>query len=143
MEIRDLQDFDNLALFEPWATAVEHASPGLTAKLVGVQSPRPGRHVYFRSAAPGRNQVLAAEPTHDPIKNEMSVKALIETRGEGGFIVAPGSPPGCHASGRCYQFVGGKSFSDFSFFEYTPIGEMYVRPALTSLYPRCLTWLSR
>ena len=32
---------------------------------------------------------------------------LFETRGEGGYFILPGSPPGCHATGRPYVLMQG------------------------------------
>src|SRR5207237_857955 len=32
---------------------------------------------------------------------------LIETRGEGGYALAPGSPAACHPSGRTYDHIAG------------------------------------
>ena len=52
-------------------------------------------HVYLRSATPGRNTELAWAPDG---------KTLVETRGEGGYVLAPGCPLECNPNddGRVY-----------------------------------------
>jgi len=35
-------------------------------------------------------------------------EVLIETRGEGGYVLAPGCPPECHPSGKPYTMAHGR-----------------------------------
>ncbi|MHB0955909.1 MAG: AAA family ATPase [Pirellulaceae bacterium] len=98
-------DFDEPSLFEPWCEQVEEQSPGLIQRLVVIQTPRQndagqnGRHVYYRCPEPSGNEDLAFYADK---------KASIQTRGEGGYVLAPGSPPSCHATGRCYDVLAGE-----------------------------------
>lgn len=105
-------DFDTIELFGPWAERVERHCPGLVAALVRVRTPRPGLHVYFRSSMCGGNKKLAQREIFDVETESAKVKTLIEAKGEGGYIIAPGSPPSCHPSGRPYLFLDSRDFSD-------------------------------
>ena len=65
--------------------------------MPAVRSPN-GAHLYYR--CPGLidgNKKLAQHQGDDG-----KLHTLIETRGEGGYIVAPGSPPSCHPTGKEY-----------------------------------------
>lgn len=90
-------DFDRGELFAPWCELVEAQAPALVARLCVVRTPREpaGYHVRYRCpevAVPG-NTKLAQEPGTDPKTGKPCVLTLIETRGEGGYALAPGSPP--------------------------------------------------
>lgn len=120
-------DVDEPELIEPLFALIEEHAPGLTAKLVIVETPRGGRHLVYRCAEIAPNQKLALrEVALDDIADEEAKRqkayrrksdgkwcktiTLIETRGEGGYIVAPGSPARCHPTGREYRLLQG----DFS-----------------------------
>jgi hypothetical protein len=105
-------DFEDVELFDEW---LELATPlfaeaGIDiAKVPIVETPRPGRHVYLRTAEPPpANDKLAGRPATaeetatDP---KAKIKTVIETRGEGGYVLSPGSPGACHATGREYRFL--------------------------------------
>jgi putative DNA primase/helicase len=105
-------DFDREAatIFPAWCELVEAEVPGLTARLSVVTTPRepPGYHVRYRCpevAIPG-NMKLAMDPA--AAKDD---QVLIETRGEGGYALAPGCPPSCHPSGRTYDYHSGPKLS--------------------------------
>lgn len=49
-------DFDNAVVGYAWYKQIKKAAPSLLQKLVLVQSPRPGLHVYLRCAAAGRSK---------------------------------------------------------------------------------------
>jgi hypothetical protein len=111
-------DFDRGELFEPWRELVEAQVPGLVARLCLVRTPRlpEGYHVRYRCTAvtiPG-NTKLASEPGTDPKTGKPCQVTLIETRGEGGYAVAPGSPPTCHPTGRTWDHVGGPPLTELS-----------------------------
>lgn len=80
-------DFDTMAngstLYDEWASLVEEAMPGLLARLVVVATPSGGRHVYMRCSVCDGNTKLAESPKR---------QTWIETRGEGGYVLAPMSP---------------------------------------------------
>jgi putative DNA primase/helicase len=96
-------DFDAEAgtIFPAWCELVEAEAHGLIARLSVVQTPKGGYHVRFRCpdmAIPG-NMKLARDGTGKTV--------LIETRGEGGYALAPGCPAECHATGRHYSHHSG------------------------------------
>lgn len=97
----ELIDFDDTELVGPWIACVKDAAPDLIDRLVVVRTPRPGFAVWYRceGAIPG-NQKLAMglREEIDPGTGEIATKrkALIETRGEGGYALIPPSPPECH-----------------------------------------------
>jgi hypothetical protein len=111
----ELLDFDHRAaeVFASWCELVEAECPGLVARLCVVRTPRlpdGGFHVRYRCpdvAIPG-NQKLAVEPIA-PVEGEGEgrFETLIETRGEGGYALAPGSPGECHETGGTYEHVSG------------------------------------
>lgn len=88
-------DFDEPALFAPWSQSVD---PGLLARLPSDETPRGGRHVYYRCAAIEGNRKLA---------RDKSGQTTIETRGEGGFIVVPPTSARYHPAGKPYAMTNG------------------------------------
>lgn len=102
-------DIDDLELFEPWRRLVEQHDGGaeLLAKLVLIETPRPGYAVVYRCSIIAGNQKLAEREVEvkGGLDGELrrKTKTLIETRGEGGYFILPGSPPGCHE--RCRPYV--------------------------------------
>jgi putative DNA primase/helicase len=95
-------DFETAAAFELWRQRVEIEAPGLLQRLPVVRTPGKveagGRHVYARVAQPPGSPKLARTPAG---------KTLIEVKGQGGYVLAPGSPAHCHPSGRTYQHAAG------------------------------------
>jgi hypothetical protein len=105
-------DFDREAesIFPEWCALVEAECPGLVGRLSVVRTPRQpvGYHVRYRCAEvviPG-NTKLAVDP--DAPRDEQT---LIETRGEGGYALAPGCPPACHENNRAYEHHSGPKLS--------------------------------
>lgn len=97
-------DAEAEAIFPAWCELVQAEAPGLVEKLSVVQTPRPGFHVRYRCAEvpiPGNTKLAMSE----------TGEVLIETRGEGGYALAPGSPAECHASGRPYVHHSGQKLS--------------------------------
>jgi hypothetical protein len=104
-------DFDRGELFGLWRELVEAQAPGLVARLSVVQTPRepPGYHVGYRCREvqiPG-NTKLAMEPGTNPKTGKPTGVTLIETRGEGGYILTPGGAPEAHPTGRPYVHLSG------------------------------------
>jgi hypothetical protein len=68
--------------------------PELFARLYIVQTRSGGAHVYFRCDTPGRNDKLAERLTTpaERATNPAPRITLIETRGAGGYVVAPPTP---------------------------------------------------
>jgi putative DNA primase/helicase len=103
-------DFDTDAelIFPAWCDLVEAERLGLIGTLSISRTPKPGFHVRYRCpefAIPG-NEKLAEDPTAPPEK-----RTLIETRGEGGYALAPGCPAECHITGRLYEHYSGPKLS--------------------------------
>jgi putative DNA primase/helicase len=91
-------DFDAIECFVPWATAVCSAIPKVLQQLPIIATPDNGRHVYYRCEEIAGNQILAQDE---------AAHILIETRGQGGLVVAPGSPLETHPTGRPYRVLRG------------------------------------
>lgn len=116
---KETLDFDREAEknFPLWRELVEAERPGLLARLCIVRSPRQpeGWHAHYRVEAgyeiPG-NTSLAEMGAHEEADGKR--RGLIETRGEGGYAVLPGSPPECHRTGGIYQHVSGPPLTDLS-----------------------------
>ncbi len=101
----EVLDFDDPGCFEPWKERVLETSGtlGLLDRLVIMQTPSGGWHLIYRcSAGVGPNQKLAQRRLADG-----TIKTMIETRGEGGYVLAPGSPNECHHLGKPYKLVQG------------------------------------
>lgn len=80
----DIFDFDNGGeLFRPWLEIVNDRDPELAAQIVWERTPSGGYHVYVRCAEAtiAGNTKLAARLV------DGKAKALIETRGEGGYCL--------------------------------------------------------
>lgn len=92
----EVLDFDAGELFFPWREMVAN----IVAKLPVVQTPK-GFHVYFRCDVISGNSKIAY------LKGRQ--EAAIESRGQCGYVVAPGSPACVHPKGILYQQVSGPS----------------------------------
>jgi len=93
----EVLDFDAPETFAPWSMLVEDLAPGLPARLPQVQTPSGGQHLYYRCPTNAGNLKLAQRLT-----SEGRPETLIETRGQGGYVIAPPSPPACHPLNRPY-----------------------------------------
>src|SRR5262249_30399554 len=67
-----------------------------------VYTPTNGRHVYYRCATIAGNQKLAQHPDANG-----RPKTDVETRGEGGYVLAPSCPLACHPLGKPYVLLDG------------------------------------
>jgi putative DNA primase/helicase len=81
----EILDFDAPELLAPWANLVMYIDADLLPRLPLVQSPSGGWHVYYRALHVAGNLKLAVDPEQDK-------PTLIETRGQGGYVLAPPSP---------------------------------------------------
>ena len=86
-------DVDDPAVVRPWYDLIEAVAPGLVARLVIVQTPTNGRHLYYRCPLIAGNQRLALNAQR---------ATMIETRGEGGYALIPPSPAWCHPDHKPY-----------------------------------------
>jgi hypothetical protein len=114
----ELLDFDADALetFAAWKKLVEAESPGLLEKLSVTRTPRQpaGYHVRYRcqeAVIPGNTKLAEKAGPPNPKTGKPTKLTLIETRGEGGYGVAPGSPGACHETGGTYDHLSGPKLS--------------------------------
>lgn len=98
----EVVDFDSIEAFNAWAADLERQRPGSLALFPIVATPAGGRHVYYRTPKLSGNQKLALS----------GKKAAAETRGEGGYVLAPGSPAACHPTGGTYRHVAGPPITE-------------------------------
>lgn len=123
-------DHDAATVYPAWCDMVEAEAPGLLARLCVRKTPSDGYHVSYRCpkvTIPGDTKI-ASKPVEVPGKEEMEfggkkykptkagerwyvVLTLIETRGEGGQCVVPGTPAHCHRSGKLYVHHSGPKLS--------------------------------
>lgn len=102
----EVLDFDDAETFTAWAALIDSdLGHDFFARLLIVKTPRPGFHIYTRCDVIGGNEKLAQKKLQDLPKR--IIKALIETKAEGGYVLAPGCPGACHETGRTYQVVQG------------------------------------
>ncbi len=105
-------DIDEPSLTRPFVAAVAKADPALLVRLCLVETPRQnesgqhGLHIYYRceEAVTGNLKLALSEPEGTPPKP----RTLIETRGEGGYVLAPGCVPECHPTGQTYRHIDGQ-----------------------------------
>ncbi len=105
-------DFETESAFFAWCQHVDdHDLRDLLTGLPITLTPKGGRHLFVRSDGPvGGNQKLAQRrPTDAEVEAGETRKAitLIETRGEGGYVLIPPSPPACHPANKPYMLLEG------------------------------------
>lgn len=93
-------DFDEMTMYEVWRAAVGPLADGLPTQRTGE-----GMQVAVRCDDPGRNDSLAWVPDDS---EDTGRRIGIETRGEGGYALLPGST---HPNGRTYEAIAG-DFAD-------------------------------
>jgi P4 family phage/plasmid primase-like protien len=100
-------DFDAPGIYDQWLELASQCGySDLIESLPLVKTPREGsgHHIYYRCSEPVQgNQKLAAR--WSSVDNKPH--GIIETRGEGGYTLAPGSPPQCHETHRTYDLIRG------------------------------------
>jgi hypothetical protein len=99
----EILDFDSITFYEQFIKTVEIAGrQDLIELLPQVNSPE-GRHLFYRcNEGISGNQVLA-----QILDDKQLIRTVIETRGEGGYILTVGCPPACHPSCKTYQLIRG------------------------------------
>lgn len=105
--VAELLEFETREVFDRFLRGMEHRGhQGILAYgFPTVQSPGGGIHLHSRHSDEAQgNQKLARGLAKVAGHNG---DTLIETRGEGGYVLAPGSPARCHQSGRTYELLSG------------------------------------
>ena len=96
-------DFDDNDAFNHWKNALKELGVGNPTERFPICHTPNGAHVFYRcDAGVEPNQKLAQKLGEDG-----RPKTTIETRGEGGYVLVPGSPPECHPSNEEYVLVSG------------------------------------
>lgn len=104
----EISDCDDPEIYAPWTALIEQECPGLIARLAIVRTPRPGYQLWYRCEAPvDANQKLARKQIGTKPDGTPDLFCQIETRGAGGYAVAPGSPAAVHPTGRPYAVLQG------------------------------------
>lgn len=88
-----VMDFESDAAYAEWLVHAEPLADEINQCPL-IVTPSGGRHLYLRCPNPPRNLKLARDES-----GEIS----IETRGAGGYVVAPGSPDECHELNKPYK----------------------------------------
>lgn len=111
-------DFDHESdqIFPAWRCMIDDRDGELLDRLNVCQTPR-GFHVRYRcsQATIDGNTKLAIAPDVDALTGELFLDdrgrvktiTLIETRGQGGQAIAPGTPAHCHPDKKTYQHHSG------------------------------------
>jgi len=106
----EIIDLESIEIAKAWQQRVKEAGgEALLKRLLVVKTPK-GFHAYYRCDEPGRNKDLARRPATEAelaAKPELKYYKLIETRGDRGFVAAPGSPPETHPKKIPYKVVQG------------------------------------
>lgn len=138
-------DFDQPGLYDEWRELCKACKyDKVESTLALVRTPRDPTcyHLYYRCEESVEGNLKLATGLVDS-----KPKAIIETRGEAGYTLAPGSPATCHETGREYECVRGdlanlpiltalqrEAFLELarSFNEYTPPERVKGTPQRTS-----------
>jgi len=99
----EILDFDDSAAFTEWECLVKEAGgEELLKKMPTVITPSGGRHVYYccKDGVEGNRKLAQKKVKGRP-------EVLIETRGEGDYVLLPESPPECHPLNQPYVLVRG------------------------------------
>ena len=96
----EVLDFERrfMSRFKEFQELVREADPNLFKKLLIVRTASKGIHIYYRCESIEHNQDLALKS-----KGEK----YIETRGEGGYVIAVGSPVEVHPANALYELLRG------------------------------------
>jgi hypothetical protein len=97
----EVLDFDHIDAYPQWRNTLDHALQSVVDMLPLIETPKGGRHLYYRCDEIEGNQVLAQHQDGD------KVKVYIETRSQGGMVVACGSPLAVHPLQKPYRLLSG------------------------------------
>jgi len=93
-----VMDFETDKSWEQWLERMQAADlSSLLNTAPIIRTPKGGRHVYCRIAEGWvGGSKLARKKNKD---------TLVEVRGNGHYVLAPGSPPACHPKNVGYEFI--------------------------------------
>ena len=104
----EVLDFDESILFGRFLELAEkNGLLDLVRSLPLEESPRPGQHLFYCCSEIAGNLKLARRKIGVDEKGHPKVKTLIESRGEGGFIVVSPTPAECHELKKPYILLSG------------------------------------
>ena len=92
-------------VYEAWLDCLDADLLDLVEKIPVISTPGGGRHLYYRCEELAGNKKLAMKLNPPGTKPPKST--VVETRGRGGYVLAPGCPPECHPTGKTYELVSG------------------------------------
>jgi len=96
----EILDFDDPERAKDFGKLVEQEGrTGLVERLPLVRTPTGGFHLYYRCQSTVEGNLKLALDCNGDVQ--------IETRAEGGYVLAPGSPVGCHELQKPYELIRG------------------------------------
>ena len=130
----EIVDLDEPTLVRPFIDALKSADATLPDRLTFIRTPRrnqsgqAGCHLYYRceKLVDGNLKLALSEPEPDlddqgkprlhPVTGQPITRprTLIETRGEGGYVLTVGCSGECHPSGRHYEHAYGPAIPELS-----------------------------
>jgi len=115
---------DGYLAFDDWFRVLSEPAQRAVRTMPKIRTAGGGIHLYYRSTLVEGNKKLAQLYIKNESTQTPEVKTIIETRGEGGYVIAPGSPPGCHQTLNTYDIISG-SLSDIPFIADEIRGELF------------------
>jgi hypothetical protein len=102
-------DIDDEETGKQFRDELEADAPELLDLVTWIDTPSGGAHLWYRCEEISGNVNLAYPAEKVPTKKnpQGEWKALIQTRGEGGYALAPGSPADCHKLKKEYRRASG------------------------------------
>ena len=92
-------------IFDAWGDCLEIDALELIGSMPTIRTPGGGIHLYYRCESLEGNKKLAMKLNPPGTIPPLSV--IVETRGRGGYVLAPGCPPECHPTGKTYEILSG------------------------------------
>jgi len=98
---------DGYLAFDDWFRVLSDHAQRVVRTMPKVRTAGGGIHLYYRSSLVEGNKKLAQLYQKSEGDQRPKIKTIIETRGEGGYVIAPGSPPECHETLNTYDLISG------------------------------------
>jgi hypothetical protein len=114
-------DFDYPKAYEEFCEIIEKIYPGGIHEIPVIRTPKGyGYHLYLKRRSPAKGRKLAMRP------KDGGADTVIEIRGEGHYVLAPGGNPEAHAIGKPYEQISGPPLSTWPLLDFLP-DEIYDR----------------